>query len=292
MSGAVSTDVSPTSPTPDLLVDSITGFTHSTSPALHVSVRNAGDAEAPASKLLLHSRSNANNTNQNTGGGSQLRLRDLDTLVLINGRRVAVDAIAGVGGKIFVDVNQIPPSAIERVEVLADGASAIYGSDAIAGVVNVILRKRYNGTEIGGYAGISQKGDGQTYDVHAISGTAGDRSSILFSLGYQEQRPVYAADRNFSLTTYNWDWDQNCYATGNYIFGIAGDCTNKANAPAGNSSTFPNGRFSIPGSACADATLVGGHPALAAVCAASSNKGGGSKSQKRAAGREGGRKSS
>src|SRR5260221_2335330 len=73
--------------------------------------------------------SNANNTNQNTAGGSQAQLRNLDTLVLINGRRVAIDAIAGVGGKAFVDVNAIPTAAVSRIEVLADGASAIYGSD-------------------------------------------------------------------------------------------------------------------------------------------------------------------
>jgi iron complex outermembrane receptor protein len=98
--------------------------------------------------------SNANNTNQNTAGGSQARLRDLDTLVLINGRRAAVDAIAGVGGKIFVDVNLIPPSAIDRVEVLQDGASAIYGSDAVGGVVNFILKQKFEGLEVGGrYAG-------------------------------------------------------------------------------------------------------------------------------------------
>src|SRR5258708_14425399 len=92
--------------------------------------------------------SNATNTNQNTAGGSQIALRNLDTLVLINGRRVATSGINGVGGKSFVDVNQIPAAAIERMEVLADGASAIYGSDAIGGVVNIILNSTYHGRQL------------------------------------------------------------------------------------------------------------------------------------------------
>ena len=84
--------------------------------------------------------SNATNTNQSTAGGSQIALRNLDTLVLINGRRVATSGINANGGKSFVDINMIPAAAIERMEVLTDGASAIYGSDAIGGVVNIILK--------------------------------------------------------------------------------------------------------------------------------------------------------
>src|SRR5258708_1619842 len=87
--------------------------------------------------------SNATNTNQNTAGGSQAQLRNLDTLVLINGRRAAVNPIAGLGGKVFVDLAEVPIAAVERVEVLTDGASAIYGSDAVGGVVNFILKKNF-----------------------------------------------------------------------------------------------------------------------------------------------------
>ena len=93
--------------------------------------------------------SNANNNNQNTAGGSMMQLRNLDTLVLIDGRRVAISAIEGVNGKQFVDVNQIPPAAIDRVEVLTDGSSAVYGSDAVGGVVNIITKTDYQGGEIG-----------------------------------------------------------------------------------------------------------------------------------------------
>jgi len=65
--------------------------------------------------------SNANNTNQNTAGGAQVQLKNLDTLILVNGRRVAISAIAGIGGKAFVNASQIPASAIERIEIISDG---------------------------------------------------------------------------------------------------------------------------------------------------------------------------
>jgi iron complex outermembrane receptor protein len=142
--------------------------------------------------------SNANNTNQNTGGGSQLRLRDLDTLVLINGRRVAVDAIAGVGGKIFVDVNQIPPSAIERVEVLADGASAIYGSDAIGGVVNFVLKRKFEGFEVGGrYAG-ADKGYAERSAYFTTGTSLGDRVDVVLDGSYSKTDPLFQKDRSFT----------------------------------------------------------------------------------------------
>ncbi len=94
--------------------------------------------------------SNANNDNQRTAGGSQLQLRNLPTLILVNGRRVANSGVGGINGKNFVDVNQIPAAAIDHIEVLTDGASSIYGSDAIGGVVNFILKSDYDGIKAGG----------------------------------------------------------------------------------------------------------------------------------------------
>src|SRR5256886_9501260 len=94
--------------------------------------------------------SNANNDNQRTGGGSQLQLRNLPTLVLINGRRVAIHAIAATNGKNFVDVNQIPAAAIDHIEVLTDGASSIYGSDAIGGGVHLLPKSAKHGAKAGG----------------------------------------------------------------------------------------------------------------------------------------------
>ncbi|MDB5476655.1 MAG: hypothetical protein JWP49_2166 [Phenylobacterium sp.] len=142
--------------------------------------------------------SNANNTNQNTGGGSQLRLRDLDTLVLINGRRVAVDAIAGVGGKIFVDVDQIPPSAIERVEVLADGASAIYGSDAIGGVVNFILKHKFDGLEVGGRVAGAEGGYTESSAYFTAGKSFGDNIDVVLNGSYNHTDPLFQKDRSFT----------------------------------------------------------------------------------------------
>lgn len=141
---------------------------------------------------------NANNTNQNTGGGAQLRLRDLDTLILINGRRVAVDAIAGVGGKIFVDVNQIPPSAIDRVEVLADGASAIYGSDAIGGVVNFILKSKFDGVEVGGRYGGADGGYAEKSAYFTAGKSFGDRIDVVLNGSYNHTDPLFQAERSFT----------------------------------------------------------------------------------------------
>ncbi len=93
--------------------------------------------------------SNANNNNQNTAGGSQVQLRNLPTLVLVDGRRVANSGIGAINGKNFVDVNQIPAAAIDHVDVLTDGASSIYGSDAVGGVVNFVLKSDYHGFTAG-----------------------------------------------------------------------------------------------------------------------------------------------
>ena len=104
---------------------------------------------------------NASNDKQRTAGGSQILLNNIDTLVLVNGRRVAVSAITAIGGKNFVDVNQIPAAAIGRIEVLNDGASSIYGSDAIGGVVNIILKKDFEGLQVGGRFGGAAGGYGE-----------------------------------------------------------------------------------------------------------------------------------
>jgi iron complex outermembrane receptor protein len=100
-------------------------------------------------------------TNSFSPGASGIALRGLsqkNTLVLLNGRRVANYGFAQNLADTYVDLNAIPISAVERIEVLKDGASAIYGSDAIAGVVNVILRKDYQGGEIGASYGKAYEG--------------------------------------------------------------------------------------------------------------------------------------
>src|ERR1700730_5544189 len=114
--------------------------------------------------------SNANNDNQRTAGGSQLQLRNLPTLILVNGRRVANSGVGGINGKNFVDVNQIPAAAIDHIEVLTDGASSIYGSDAIGGVVNFILKSNYQGVNAGGRYAFAH-GDYKERSAYITGGT-------------------------------------------------------------------------------------------------------------------------
>ncbi|MDB6092402.1 MAG: TonB-dependent receptor [Gammaproteobacteria bacterium] len=141
--------------------------------------------------------SNANNDNQRTGGGSQLQLRNLPTLVLVNGRRMAIDAIAGTNGKNFVDVNQIPPSAIDHIEVLTDGASSIYGSDAVGGVVNFILKSDYEGLQAGGRYG-GAEGGYRERSGFLTGGTHFGNTRITASASYTHTDPLFQNARSFA----------------------------------------------------------------------------------------------
>ena len=139
-------------------------------------------------------------------GTSQISLRGLGaqtTLVLLNGRRVANYGFAQNVNEAFVDLNSIPVSAIERIEILKEGASAIYGSDAIAGVVNIILRKDFTGVEISGGLGTSQERDA---DETRASLTAGfgdlsrNRFNVMATLDYYKRDPLFGSDRERSRT--------------------------------------------------------------------------------------------
>lgn len=147
--------------------------------------------------------SNANNTNQNTAGGSQIQLRNLDTLVLVDGRRVAVNAVAGLGGKVFVDVSQFPAAAVERLEVLTDGASAIYGSDAIGGVINVILRKDFEGAIANTRVGFSHGSYDEEQASLLLGHNFGPRINLTLSGSYTRSSPLYQDKRGFSSPFYS-----------------------------------------------------------------------------------------
>ncbi|SDR90807.1 TonB-dependent receptor [Opitutus sp. GAS368] len=148
--------------------------------------------------------SNATNTNQSTAGGSQIALRNLDTLVLINGRRIATSGINGNGGKSFVDINMIPAAAIERMEVLTDGASAIYGSDAIGGVVNIILKSDYRGGEVGGrYAFTTNTGHYSERSGYFVAGAHAGDANITVTGSWSKTDPLFQADRPFLYSRYN-----------------------------------------------------------------------------------------
>lgn len=147
--------------------------------------------------------SNANNTNQNTAGGSQAQLRNLDTLVLINGRRVAVNAIAGLGGKVFVDLASIPVAAIDRVEVLTDGASAIYGSDAVGGVINFILKSDYEGIAVDGREGFAEGGYRESNANFTFGHNLTDGINVTMAGSYSKTDPLYQNQRSFTSPFYS-----------------------------------------------------------------------------------------
>jgi outer membrane receptor protein involved in Fe transport len=156
---------------------------------------------------------NAPNFQLNTGGinygadgTTRINLRSLGiqrTLVLINGRRVVP---GGLGASAAVDLNTIPTEAVERIEVLKDGASAVYGSDAVAGVVNIITRRNYNGTTVGADYGVSGHGDGQTFDAHVITGHSDDHTSAMFSVRFFNQKSSFLRDRDWASQALDYDY--------------------------------------------------------------------------------------
>ncbi|QNH20397.1 TonB-dependent receptor [Xanthomonas sp. GW] len=132
-------------------------------------------------------------------GGQYVNLYNLGeqrTLVLVNGKRWT-SSLAG-----FTDMSTIPAALIDRIEVLKDGASAIYGSDAIAGVVNIILRKNFEGAEVSALIGQNGRGDGQKEAYSFTLGASGERSSIIFGASYSKEDPVWSKDRALTRTTY------------------------------------------------------------------------------------------
>lgn len=150
---------------------------------------------------------NSQGSGTSTYGLSAISLRGLGsqrTLVLVNGRRLA--ASAGNDGT-TVNVNSIPLAAIERVEVLKDGASGVYGSDAIAGVVNFILTKNYQGLEIGGSSGApTTSGGGDTNKAHFVAGfgnLAEQRFNVTVSGSFEKDDILRASDRDYAKTAVN-----------------------------------------------------------------------------------------
>jgi len=128
-------------------------------------------------------------------GTTQVNLRGLGTdrtLVLLNGRRVVS---GGTGANSSVDLNMIPVAMIERVEVLKDGASAIYGADAVAGVVNIITKKSIDGAELAVRFGKTERGDGAESAADLVWGTRSERASLMGSLNYSESGAVNLASR-------------------------------------------------------------------------------------------------
>jgi iron complex outermembrane recepter protein len=183
----------------------------------------------------------------NNGGGfaeSNIELRGLDskrTLVLVDGRRI------GLLGQTndSTDVNQIPITMIERVEVLKEGAGAIYGSDAIAGVVNFITRKDVEGLELSGDYGKTTHNDGAHHSVNALFGTTTDRFNFVVGGSIMQQDAISAGNRDFSK-----------YAL--YLYGGSVSKRGSSRVPTGRIFTNPLGLVGSNGKPCSSLTRIAG----------------------------------
>jgi outer membrane receptor protein involved in Fe transport len=138
-------------------------------------------------------------------GGAAVALRGLGpdaTLVLVNGRRVAPYPFAQAGITAFVDLNSLPLAAIQQIDILRDGASAIYGTDAIAGVVNVRFLQRFNGTLLSFGNGNTTDTDTAEYRAAAISGYTNEQRGLelVFVADYFHREALFQSDRYFSLS--------------------------------------------------------------------------------------------
>jgi iron complex outermembrane receptor protein len=188
-------------------------------------------------------------------GSSEIDLRNLGskrTLVLVDGRRwIRGSSASGVSGA--VDINTIPNNAVKSIEISMDGASTVYGSDAIAGVVNIITQDRYDGFKASAYYGSYEEGDGESVEVDVNWGAEGDRSRMFIDVSWTDQNEVFAGDReiseyaiqgfpwglssgtpegriifhdprigqDLSITTYSQNpvYDPSCWATGTSVSG-------------------------------------------------------------------------
>jgi len=211
-------------------------------------------------------------------GASGISLRGLgaaSTLVLLNGRRMAPYGLADDGQKVFADLNVIPTDAVERVEILKDGASAIYGSDAIAGVVNIILRRDFQGTTARALIGSGEGGDGQQHNLALAWGTGdldADRYNVLVNLEYKHTQQIRYRDRanrdyigKVDLRPWGFSAQQNLGGTGTITGNnqagnaINGNVRNPATLEYYNRGNLAGPGFTrtFPGAACSNFTT---HP--------------------------------
>jgi iron complex outermembrane receptor protein len=149
----------------------------------------------------------ASGSGSTTGGVSSVSLRGLGsqrTLVLIDGRRVSGGGT--ITDSTSVDINSIPLAAVERVEVLKEGASSVYGSDAIAGVINFVLRKNFQGAEVNAYYGDTSDGGAGVSKVSAVLGYGdikSDRFNLMLVGSYQKEKALFGRQRGFADSSIN-----------------------------------------------------------------------------------------
>jgi iron complex outermembrane receptor protein len=185
------------------------------------------------------------------------------TLVLIDGRRAPTNPMSASSGS---DLNAIPLAAVDRIEILADGASAVYGSDAIGGVVNIILRRDFDGAELRYGRGSSEVEGGDLEDISVVFGATGDRSRIVGGFSSSKRGMVFTRDQiggdalgvtPFGNNYYNWDigdfsavpgfsCDQGAfYATSNGLCSFNFNAVAANEAKLGSETVFMRGEHQI-----------------------------------------------
>ncbi|HEY5559807.1 MAG TPA: TonB-dependent receptor [Steroidobacteraceae bacterium] len=131
-------------------------------------------------------------------GTASVNLRGLGqnrTLVLVNGRRFVA---GGSGANSVVDLNSIPVNMIDRIETLLDGSSAIYGADAVAGVVNIITKRSFDGVQVDASYGVTERGDGESSDINLVFGREMGDKGFVVSANYTDRKDARSKDRGFS----------------------------------------------------------------------------------------------
>src|SRR6266853_4438022 len=168
-------------------------------------------------KLPIEAGGTINQNIANGGDGAVTpNLRGLlpkETLVLVDGKRVAPNA-NGIG----VDINLIPFPMIDRIEILKDGASAIYGSDAVAGVINIFLKHKFRGLEIGGSIGNTNLGasnDAREVEAWMIAGTGNEKTDILIIADFYDRAAIYSRDRHISSNAQAIPWGGGDFRSSN-----------------------------------------------------------------------------
>jgi len=173
-------------------------------------------------------------------GAATVNLRGLGTnrnLVLLDGRR-----IQPVNGNLLIDLNTIPSIAIQSVETISGGAAAVYGADAISGVVNMILKKNFQGVMMDAQYGITEAGDGQQYQVSALFGTnyADGRGNLMLAANYANRGDVNGRDRAWVRR----GWDDPGTSSGGTVPGASGlSLFRCARGPAGAAGNCPASVF-------------------------------------------------
>jgi iron complex outermembrane receptor protein len=214
-----------------------------------------------SSNSMVGAVNGAEGAGQSTYGLSSASLRGLGaskTLVLVNGRRLGNYATDGTS----VDVNSIPLASIDHVEVLKDGASGVYGSDAIGGVINFITRQNYQGVELNGYTSVSRGGGGQTNKASMLAGWGDideDRYNITLSADVSKDNAIFGRQRAYAKN----GWTDNGFRDSS--------ATPSGNFTTFNPNTTPNAMGVVPNSLTSTGATYG-NPLAPDNCAANGSR--------------------